>query len=495
MKHTFLLLLLLSLAFAGMADIVQVKDTSNKVENTGIALIFDEMTREKFYNSDNFFPEKNKYGYPASFIPTYSDSTLSARILALDQASPFEYRYNSEVKQWIDFYISKRYFIGRLVGLSLLYYPVFQEQFDKYEVPLEMCHLAIVESALNPTAKSWAGAAGLWQFMYKTGLLYDLNVTSYVDDRYDPMKASIAAARHMKDLYAIYHDWALVLAAYNAGPGNINRAIKRAGGETNYWKIKHLLPKETQAYVPAFIAASYVITYYAEHNISVQRPQFMDWDIDTVSVKETMSFSYLSSFIGIDETDLTFLNPQYIKKVIPGSSHNKCTVRLPQKYILTFVEKEQAMYDSLHKSVAADSALIASNTVKPVVVTQPQTNPTPTGIKNYHVVKSGETLGTIASAYGTTTASIQSWNSLSGTTIYPGQKLIVYGKSTNNTTVTPQQSVTTGAGTVYYTVKSGDTLWKIATTHRVSVDTIRKANNLKSDNLQVGQKLKILKNS
>jgi len=499
MKHTFLLLLLLSLTFTGMADIVQVKDTSNKVENTGIALIFDEMTREKFYNSDNFFPEKNKYGYEANFVPTYNDSILSARIKSLDESSPFEYRYNPEVRKWIDFYVSKRYFIGRLVGLSLLYYPVFQEQFDKYEVPLEMCHLAVVESALNPTAKSWAGAAGLWQFMYKTGLLYDLNVTSYVDDRYDPVKASIAAARHMKDLYAIYHDWALVLAAYNAGPGNINRAIKRAGGETNYWKIKHLLPKETQAYVPAFIAASYVITYYAEHNITVQRPQFMDWDIDTVSVKETMSFSYLSSFIGIDETDLTFLNPQYIKKVIPGSAKNNCTVRLPQKYILAFVEKEQAMYDSLHKTAAADSALIASQTVKPVV--QPNPNPkvveTPTGIKNYHVVKNGETLGTIASKYGTTTAKIQSWNNLSGTTIYPGQKLVVYGNSSNNTTTQQQQQqqVSTGSGTVYYTVKSGDTLWKIASTHGVSVDAIRKANNLQSDNLQIGQKLKIHKNS
>lgn len=505
MKHVIIILMLLSCSLPGIADHHQVKDSSNNVAESNIALIFDEMTREKFYNSDNFFPQKPKYDFPANFIPEYNDSILNARIIALDAVSPFEYRYNPEVKKWIDFYISKRYFIGRLAGLSMLYYPMFEQQFDKYEVPLEMKHLAIVESALNPTAKSWAGAAGLWQFMYKTGLLYNLNVTSYVDDRYDPYKATEAAARHMKDLYAIYHDWALVLAAYNAGPGTINRAIQRANGETNYWKIKHLLPRETQQYVPAFIAASYVITYYAEHNITVQRPQFMDWELDTVTVEETMSFSFLSSNIGISLEELEFLNPQYIRKVIPGTKSSSCMIRLPQKFVLTFDAKEQLMYDSLRKSMVVDSALVANNT-QPVKnntgnPNNTGTNVTPTGNKNYHTVRSGETLGTIASMYGTTTANIQSWNSMSSTVIYPGQKLIVYGnavQSTNASNGSNTASSNTSSGNlkvVYYTVKSGDTLWKIASLYGVSVDSIKKANNLKSDNLQVGQKLKINKNS
>lgn len=499
MKYSIVLLLLFFCSISVHADQLQVKDSSNKVETTNIALIFDEMTREMFYNSDNFFPQKSKYNYPADFIPTYNDSLLNARVLAMDEVSPFEYRFNPEVKKWIDFYISKRYFIGRLVGLTLLYYPIFEEQFDKYEVPLEMKHLAIVESALNPTAKSWAGAAGLWQFMYKTGLLYNLNVTSYVDDRYDPYKASEAAARHMRDLYAIYHDWALVLAAYNAGPGTINRAIQRAGGESNYWKIKHLLPKETQQYVPAFIGASYVITYYAEHNISVQRPQFMDWDIDTVSVEETMSFSYLASFIGIGLDELEFLNPQYIRKIIPGSKNSSCLVRLPQQYSLTFSAKEDLMYDSLRKAVTADSALYSSTTTTGVKPNNTGTTVTPSGTKNYHTVKSGETIGTIASLYGTTTNNIQSWNGMSSTVIYPGQKLIVYGTATSNNSGTNSGNNSGNNGTtlktVYYTVKSGDTLWKIASLYGVSVDSIKKANNLNSDNLQVGQKLKINKNS
>ncbi len=480
--------------------ISQPADTIFNIDKSEIARTFDEMTREKFYNSDNFFPEKNKYNFPANYIPELSDSIFALRIKEMDESSPFEYRYNDDVKKWIEFYVSKRYFIGRLVGLSLLYYPIFEEALDKYGVPLEMKHLAIVESALNPVAKSRAGAAGLWQFMYKTGLLYNLNVTSYVDDRYDPIKATDAAAHHMQDLYAIYHDWALVLAAYNAGPGTINRAIKRADGETNYWKIKHLLPRETQAYVPAFIAASYVITYYAEHNINIQRPQFMDWELDTVSVSETMSFNFFSSFVGIDETDLTFLNPQYIKKIIPGTKNNPYIIRLPQKYVLAFVEKEQLMYDSIRKVATADSALISNNTSTTKTNSTTGNNTTTnynTDSKNYHTVRSGETLAQIASMYGTTTSNIQAWNNLSSTVIYPGQKLIVYGKAVN-TNYTSNTTTNTNNGslkTIYYTVKQGDTLWKIANANGVSVDDIKKANNLKSDNLQVGQKLKIQKNT
>ncbi|MPM01265.1 hypothetical protein SDC9_47504 [bioreactor metagenome] len=225
----------------------------------------------------------------------------------------------------------------------------------------------------------------------------------------------------------------------------------------------------------------------------------MDWDIDTVSVTETMSFSYFSSFVGIDDAEMTFLNPQYIKKIIPGTKTNPCAIRLPQKYVLTFVEKEPVMYDSLHKVATADSALIANNnpssTQTTHTQTQTQTQTTNTsGTKNYHTVKSGETLGTIASMYGTTTSSIQAWNNMSSTVIYPGQKLIVYGKSaTTNNTVSGTNNGS--LKTIYYTVKQGDTLWKIANANGVSVDAIKKANNLTSDNLYVGQKLKIHKNS
>jgi membrane-bound lytic murein transglycosylase D len=500
MKYLMLIIIIVFSNLRVVAYETQSNDSTIDVSTTDIAAIFDKMTREKFFNAEHFTPEANKYNYPANFIPEYNDSLLIARIQEMDEASPFEYQFNEDVKRWITFYISKRYFVGRLVGLTMMYYPLFEQAFDKYNVPLEMKHLAIVESALNPTAKSWAGAAGLWQFMYKTGLLYDLNITSYVDDRFDPMKATEAAAHHMNDLYAIYHDWALVLAAYNAGPGTINRAIKRANGETNYWKIKHLLPRETQQYVPAFIGASYVITYFAEHNIAVQKPEYIEWELDTVSVKATMSFNFFSSIVGIPEDEMVLLNPQYIRKIIPGTSSHPYLIRMPQKYALVFVEKEQLMYDSLKKAATVDSAMVASNSGttnnNTTTTTTTTTTTAGTGTKNYHTVQNGETLGTIASVYGTTVSNIQAWNSMKSTVIYPGQKLIVYGSASS--TYKPNNGTSNGSSdlkTVYYTVKQGDTLWKISSLYGVSVDDIRKANNLKSDNLQVGQKLKIHKNS
>ncbi|MBN2729307.1 MAG: LysM peptidoglycan-binding domain-containing protein [Bacteroidales bacterium] len=498
MKKLLALSIALFLGYSLFADVIQVNDSSIDISTTGIARRFDQMTLKKFYSSENFTFVDNKYNYPANFVPELSDSLFVARIKEMDANSPFEYRYNDQVKKWITFYISKRYFVGRLVGVSLLYYPLFEEQMDRYDVPLEMRHLAIVESALNPTAKSWAGAGGLWQFMVKTGNLYGLNVTSYVDDRFDPYKATEAAAHHMKDLYDIYGDWALVLAAYNAGPGTINRAIKRAGGETNYWKIMQYLPRETQQYVPAFIGASYMMTYYAEHNIKVQMPKYMDWQIDTVIVKEKMSFHFLSSMINLPVEDIEFLNPQFKKQIIPSSEHNFYSIRLPREYIMTFVENEEIMYDSLRRyREKADSLLAETPVTNPVNNTNNYVAPTD-GSSFYHTVRSGETLGGIASRYGTSVSNIKSWNSLSSSTIYPGQKLKIFGKqsSTSNNTQTNNNTQSSGGSgsIVWHTVSSGESLWGIAQKYGCNVDEIKQLNGLGSDALQVGQKLKVKSN-
>lgn len=483
--------------------VVPFSDDST-VSNTIIAEMYDSMAIAKFFTNDNYFPEHNKYNYPPGFVPTWTDSILKARVELMGINSPFEYRYNEDVKRWIEFYISKRFFVARLIGLSRLYFPMFEEQLDKYGLPLELKYLSIIESALNPVAKSRVGAGGLWQFMYKTGIMYDLNVTSYVDDRFDPYKATVAAVRHLKDLYNIYHDWANVMAAYNAGPGSINRAIKNSGGETNYWKIKHLLPRETQQYVPAFIGASYMMTYYAEHNITPQMPDFIDLDIDTVSVRQYLTFDFIASNIGIEKDVLTFLNPQFFKGVIPSSENNVYILRLPRKHVLAFLEKETMMYDSLKsmREIIAPVANNVANNTSTNPVTNQNNNPVNNTVnetrpKSFHTVKSGETLGTISNIYGCSVRDIQVWNGMSNTVIYSGQKLIVYsaGKLPKSNEVGSNNGSTTnngiGAKVVYHTVESGETLWGIAQKYGVSVDSIKKTNNLSSTGLQVGQKLKI----
>lgn len=469
-----------------------------------IAENFEKMSIDKFFNSVNFTPVKINSKYAPGVIPEYTDSMLIDRIERMKSASPFEYRFNDDVKRWINFYISKRYFIARLIGLSSLYYPMFEEIMDRYGVPLEMKNLAIIESALNPVAKSRVGAAGLWQFMYKTGILYDLNVTSYVDDRFDPYKSTVAAARHMRDLFDIYKDWALVLAAYNAGPGTVNRAIRSAGGETNYWKIKHFMPRETQQYVPAFIAASYFITFYQEHNIVPMKPDFVDWEIDTVTIRQEVSLAYISTFYDIPLDELKFLNPQFFKGIIPSTEHNQYVLRIPRKHTMTFLSRENAMYDSLKSKKLRENAVDTNKNVgKTNYANQTQNNSqtntyqAPTNGKlQYHTVKNGETMGGIAGMYGVSSADIKSWNNLRVNTIYVGQKLKIYSNKTVSTTNTNKNNVAvntnkTGNAGKFHTVQKGETLWGISQKYGVTVDAIKKANNIGSGGLQVGQKLKI----
>jgi membrane-bound lytic murein transglycosylase D len=347
-----------------------------------------------------------------------------------------------------------------MLGLAEIYFPLFEEQLDKHNVPLELKYLAIIESALNPIAKSRAGASGLWQFMLTTGKLYGLKVTSYVDDRCDPYKATVAACEHLRDLYNIYHDWAIVLAAYNAGAGNINRAIRTANLDTServtYWKIQKFLPKETQNYVPAFIGASYVMTYATEHNLYPIQPPIMHCDIDTITVTKNYNINQIASYLCLPDENIKFLNPAYKKGVIPATKENPYVLCLPREYIDEFMNNEFAIYN--YKSLQETEYQVQLNKMS-----ETKTAPSP-------VISS-------MSGQNTQTAVKTQNNTPTNTVSQPK----------------PNTSVSNTSKYIYHTVQRGDSLWSIANRYKgVSVEDIRKLNNLAPQNIiHPGQKLKI----
>ena len=361
----------------------------------------------------------------AEVNPMFSDSVYIERLSRIPAV--MEMPYNEIVRKFIDMYSGRlRNQVAFMLSACNFYMPIFEEALDAYGVPLELKYLPIIESALNPSAVSRVGASGLWQFMLATGKMYGLDANSLVDERRDPIKATWAAARYLKELYAIYQDWNLVIAAYNCGPGTINKAIRRAGGETDYWKIYNFLPKETRGYVPAFIAANYVMTYYCDHNICP-----METDIpastDTIQVSKNLHFEQITDLCGVSMEQLRSLNPQYKKNVIPGES-KPYTLRLPQSTISTFIDSQDTIYahraDELFKNrktidmKADDAPRISSKSRK-----QSSKSSTGSGNTTYHKIGKGETLSTIAGKYGVSVKQLQSWNGLTNTKIAAGKRL------------------------------------------------------------------------
>lgn len=351
----------------------------------------------------------------SAIAPQFSDSVYIDRLHRMPTI--MEMSYNSIVREYIERYTGKlRNQVSVMLAANNFYMPLFEEALDAYELPLELKYLPIIESALKPTARSRAGALGLWQFMIKTGRLYGLESNSLVDDRLDPIKATWAAARYLKEMYDIYKDWHLVIAAYNCGPGNVNKAIRRAGGKTDYWTIYNYLPRETRGYVPAFIAANYIMTYYCHHNICPMNTEVIA-PTDTVQVTRKLHFEQIADLCDITIDELKSLNPQYKKNIIPGDS-KPYTLRLPLKQVSTFIECQDTIYD--HR---ADELFKNRRTV---TVSNKVTATVGKGKLSYHKIRSGETLSTIAKRYGVTVSQLRSWNGLSNNRIRAGKQLKIY---------------------------------------------------------------------
>jgi membrane-bound lytic murein transglycosylase D len=469
------------------------------IEDDPVTAMLDSLATLKIFESKSFLNtnvNQSARSYSDNDINYFPDSVYRDRITDMSLQSPFEYVYNSDVRKFIDLYAyKKRGLTERILGLAQIYFPLFEEQLDKYQMPLELKYLAVIESALNPVANSRAGAKGLWQFMYGTGKVYGLKISSYVDDRFDPIKSTIAACEHLTDLYNIYGNWSLALAAYNSGAGNVNKAIRRSGGAKNFWIIQKYLPKETRSYVPAFIAASYVMTYAAEHHISPVDPGILFYEIDTVVVRNPISFDQLSEMLNIPMIEIQFLNPAYKKGIIPATCDNPYVLRLRKQKIADFINNESALYCyKTKKGMERDSlqSLVYYNTRE----------------TTEYVVKKGETISSIAKKFHMSVSDVKALNNLQKSYVKPKQRIFVFSgppkgkapeKSTplvtlpadSNIKQTPEPIAGTTQIITTHTVKKGETLNKISAMYGITVDNLVKWNNLKSQNIIIGQRLKL----
>ena len=422
------------------------------------------------------------------FTSDVSDAEIEKRLA--DMNSFISLPYNDVVKNYIILYSEKmRTQMGRIMGLSQHYFPVFEEVFDRYGLPLELKYMAIIESMLNPVARSRAGASGMWQFMYSTARSYGLEINSYVDERLDVEKSVDAAARYLRDAYKIFGDWTLAISSYNCGAGNVSKAIRRAGGARDFWSIYPFLPRETRGYVPAFVGAMYAMTYWREYGI-VPQDVGMPAKVDTFEIRRNLHFDQISAVVGVPREDLENLNPQYLHDIIPGSSHSYI-LKLPYTWTGAFVEVNR---DSLY-AFKADS-LMSSRIQKEVA----------DAIKNNgriaYKVRSGDYLGKIALRYGVTVSQIKSWNNLRSSNIRVGQTLYIYARKTpaaepaSSGTAAVKTTVNPSDPSTYttYKVKSGDALYNIAKLYPgVTADEIKAANGMKSNKIMPGQVLKIPK--
>ena len=447
--------------------------------------------------SENMFSDIVSIDIDSEVSYDLSTELLKKRLAKMDAKSPFNIEYHPALENTIKAFLKNRpKAFERLMAISEYYFPMFEEHLAKYNIPLELKYLAIVESALNPRAKSRVGASGLWQFMYPTGKQYNLEVSSYVDERYDPLKATEAACQYLSSLFGIFGDWSMVLAAYNCGPGNVSKAIRRSGGSQNYWNIRKNLPKETANYVPAFLATFYIYEFKKEHGIVPKKAPITYFETDTIMVKKQMSFKQISELLDIPMDQLEFLNPIYKLKVVPFEADEPHYLRLPKNKMGLFVSNEDKIYAYLNyletykektktefiASTSKDSIASGIDSTSTVV-----NKPKFERKTQFHTIKSGESLGKIADKYNVSISELKNWNNIKGNNIQAGKKLKIYSDKKIIAKTEPKSN-----NDGIYTVKSGDSLFSISKQFPgVSIDDIKKWNDISGDNIQPGMKLKI----
>ena len=438
------------------------------------AALYDDMHNEVVHLDHNLVTES-----------TLNTDTLKLRLERLNQKTPFNVVYNPSLENVIkSFLVRKRGLIERMLTISQFYFPLFEEQLDNHDIPLEMKYLAIVESALNPKARSRVGATGLWQFMYSTGKMYKLDVSSYVDERSDPIKSTEAACLYLSKLYDIFGDWDLALAAYNSGPGNVNKAIRRSGGYKNYWNIRRNLPRETAGYVPAFLATMYLFEYADEHGIKAQKVDRTYFETDTIHVKSLITFDQISDLVGVGTDELKILNPSYKLNIIPYVKGKDYSLRLPKAAMGKFVANEEAIYAHVNEQLKSKESPL------------PQLVKADDRIR--YKVRSGDYLGKIAARYGVGVSQIKRWNGLRSNNLRIGQRLTIYSRKPIMTPKNPSNNAKSTsknasvASAKVHTVKSGDSLWTISKKYPgISIENLREWNGISGNNLKPGTKLKL----
>lgn len=497
-----------------------VKDTTAKValDSTQNTLFDNSVSAQMDSLLNLWYIKQSVQANSEKFIPTsaegisYSDSIYAKRLSEIPSIIPLS--YNKEVRSYIEMYcVKKRKLAGIIVGLSKYYFPMYEEIMEQNGVPQELKYLSIIESALNPNAISCVGATGLWQFMFSTGRMYGLEVNTFVDARKDPIRATRAAARYLNDLHKIYNDWILAIAAYNCGPGNVSKAIRRSGGKTDFWQIYYYLPKETRGYVPAYIAATYMMNYYDKHNINVV-PITMPMLTDTVIVNKEVHLQQVAAVLNIPIEELRTLNPQYKRDIIPAYKDAYPLVLSPLKAV-----EFTSLRDSIHNYNYSTYF-----TPMQVVNIESQNNNPALNVaqlkKKFHIVKSGETLSSISKKYGIAANEIKYLNKIRGKFVAPGRKIVVgfypvektIAKE-NDTIIRPvaindsskialiahdtikgKINIQTAQKYRYYKVVPGDTIWSIARKFPgITHLDILNSNKLKEGHIEPGQVLKIPK--